>query len=129
MTWTTTRPTKPGEYWLSLPPVSRAIVGCAAVRAVVVHYADAERVKLYVFINNIESWPVEHSYWDGAQWAERSVPADPFAISHHHVWLHKSKHQQRCKHCGQVRRWNGTRWLYRRQGQLVRQRPECKRQP
>jgi hypothetical protein len=24
-----------------------------------------------------------------------------------------------------VRRWNGTRWLYRKQGQLVRQRPTC----
>ena len=24
-----------------------------------------------------------------------------------------------------MRRWNGTRWLYRKQGQLVRQRPTC----
>jgi hypothetical protein len=24
-----------------------------------------------------------------------------------------------------VRRWNGTRWLYRKHGELVRQRPTC----
>ena len=42
-----------------------------------------------------------------------------------HTWRHKSTHQQICERCGQVRRWNGTRWLYRKQGQLVRQRPTC----
>ena len=42
-----------------------------------------------------------------------------------HTWRHKSTHQQICARCGQVRRWNGTRWLYRKQGQLVRQRPTC----
>ena len=42
-----------------------------------------------------------------------------------HSWRHKSTHQQICERCGQVRRWNGTRWLYRKQGQLVRQRPTC----
>ena len=42
-----------------------------------------------------------------------------------HTWRHKSTHQQICSRCGQVRRWNGTRWLYRKQGQLVRQRPTC----
>ena len=42
-----------------------------------------------------------------------------------HTWRHKSTHQQICARCGQVRRWNGTRWLYRKLGQLVRQRPTC----
>lgn len=43
----------------------------------------------------------------------------------HHTWRLKSKHQQICSRCGQVRRWNGTRWLYRKHGELVRQRPTC----
>ena len=42
-----------------------------------------------------------------------------------HTWRHKATHQQICARCGQVRRWNGTRWLYRKLGQLVRQRPTC----
>ena len=42
-----------------------------------------------------------------------------------HRWHHKSKHQQICGNCGQVRRWDGSRWLFRKQGQLVRQRPTC----
>ena len=42
-----------------------------------------------------------------------------------HTWRHKSTHQQICARCGQVRRWNGTRWLYRKHGELVRQRPTC----
>ena len=42
-----------------------------------------------------------------------------------HTWRHKSTHQQICERCGQVRRWNGTRWLYRKHGELVRQRPTC----
>lgn len=42
-----------------------------------------------------------------------------------HTWRHKSTHQQICSRCGQVRRWNGTRWLYRKHGELVRQRPTC----
>ncbi len=43
-----------------------------------------------------------------------------------HRWRQKSKHQQICAVCGQVKRWNGFRWLYRKQGQLVRERPACK---
>lgn len=43
----------------------------------------------------------------------------------HHTWRLKSKHQQICSRCGQVRRWNGTRWLYRKLGQLVRELPAC----
>ena len=42
-----------------------------------------------------------------------------------HRWHHKSKHQQICGNCGQVRRWDGSRWLFLKQGQLVRQRPTC----
>lgn len=42
-----------------------------------------------------------------------------------HRWRQKTKHQQICTACGQVRRWDGFRWLYRRQGQLVRQLPAC----
>lgn len=44
----------------------------------------------------------------------------------HHQWRQKSKHQQICTICGQVKRWDGFRWLYRKQGQLVRERPVCK---
>lgn len=44
----------------------------------------------------------------------------------HHQWRQKSKHQQICTICGQVKRWDGFRWLYRKQGQLVRERPACK---
>ena len=44
----------------------------------------------------------------------------------HHQWRQKSKHQQICAICGQVKRWDGFRWLYRKQGQLVRERPACK---
>jgi hypothetical protein len=42
-----------------------------------------------------------------------------------HIWRYKSTHQQICSRCGQVRRWNGTRWLYRKLGLLVRERPNC----
>lgn len=42
-----------------------------------------------------------------------------------HIWRYKSTHQQICPRCGQVRRWDGTRWLYRKLGQLVRERPNC----
>jgi len=44
----------------------------------------------------------------------------------YHKWRQKSKHQQICTICGQVKRWDGFRWLYRKQGQLVRERPACK---
>ncbi len=43
----------------------------------------------------------------------------------HHQWRHKSKHQQICATCKQVRRWNGVSWRYRKQGQLVKERPPC----
>lgn len=44
-----------------------------------------------------------------------------------HDWRYKSTHQQICSRCGQVRRWNGTRWLYRKRklGELVHERPNC----
>ena len=42
-----------------------------------------------------------------------------------HIWRYKSTHQQLCPRCGQVRRWDGTRWLYRKLGELVRERPNC----
>ena len=42
-----------------------------------------------------------------------------------HDWRYKSTHQQICSRCGQVRRWNGTRWLYRKLGELVHERPNC----
>ena len=48
------------------------------------------------------------------------------AIPKRHQWRQKSKHQQICTICGQVKRWDGFRWLYRKQGQLVRERPACK---
>lgn len=44
----------------------------------------------------------------------------------HHRWRQKSKHQQICSVCGQVKRWNGLHWLYRKQGQMVRKRPPCR---
>lgn len=43
----------------------------------------------------------------------------------HHRWRQKSKHQQICSVCGQVKRWDGLHWLYRKQGQMVRERPPC----
>lgn len=46
-------------------------------------------------------------------------------MGQHHTWRHKSRHQQICSRCGQVRRWNGTRWLYRKLGELVRERQAC----
>jgi len=42
-----------------------------------------------------------------------------------HDWRYKSRHQQICSRCGQVRRWNGTRWMYRKLGKLVHERPNC----
>jgi len=43
----------------------------------------------------------------------------------HHQWRQKSKWQQICAICGQVRRWNGEAWRYRKEGALVLERQPC----
>ncbi len=44
----------------------------------------------------------------------------------HHQWRQKSKWQQICAICGQVRRWNGEAWRYRKEGALVLERQPCR---
>ena len=96
--WTDERPTKPGEYWLSLPPDQRSkagywrnavhfvrlINGCSLLEA-----SKALQRKEPVPTRLLIRWPinagtsgrgpwVESSQLDGALWARHETPADPF---------------------------------------------------
>ena len=75
--WTTERPTQPGEYWLSVKPSNRAGIlpkdGYPhAVNAF--QHADV----MCIGVNGI-AFGLEARCFDGALWAPRETPADPFA--------------------------------------------------
>ena len=96
--WTTDRPTKPGEYWLSIHPSKRgawAPVYVAEIYQGQRWYVDgkwdapdSDDYVLYVGDDdNNDQLPnpwrtkrfLDDSLFDGAQWAERATPDDPFA--------------------------------------------------
>ena len=96
--WTTDRPTEPGEYWLSLPPDDRQSM--PRVRPAYVYESrrcmvtlnfdapDAYEPVLVVGGSDETSsvWPdsadqcidINDTVLDGALWAPRETPADPF---------------------------------------------------
>ena len=77
MNWTDERPTEPGEYWLSLKPSSRAGIlptkGYPLAVTAFLHSGDP-----CVGINGV-AFGMEARCFDGALWAPRETPADPFA--------------------------------------------------
>ena len=76
LNWTSERPRKPGEYWLSLPPKQRTNQQSAI--PVVCHPCSGI---LGVYDGITGEWlnAVMSSALDGALWAPRETPADPFA--------------------------------------------------
>ncbi len=100
-TWTTDRPTEPGEYWLSMPPDSR-YPNQPRVREAYVYESqrcmvtldfeasDAYEPMLVVGGNDeAGTWPdnssdilsVQDTRFDGAKWSRRETPADPFEVT------------------------------------------------
>lgn len=84
-TWTSERPTKDGNYWLSLKPEFREKRDTACVL-----FGVMEEVTLFTHeggeqIVLLDEWDDSISdargslLLDGALWADRSIPADPFA--------------------------------------------------
>ena len=73
--WTTDRPTEPGEYWLSLPPKQRT--NQRSEIPVVCHPCGGI---FGVYDGITGEWlnAVMSLDLDGALWAPRETPADPF---------------------------------------------------
>lgn len=81
--WTSERPTKPGEYWLSLHPDRRALAAsypvgleCPVERV----WVEGERVKTRMgwSMSLTAGWIDGVELLNGALWAPRETPADPF---------------------------------------------------
>ena len=76
--WTSERPTKPGEYWLSLHPSMRASL------AKELRMTPPSVLKVQLDRGSIltEFWwgdnAIEDEFLDGALWAPCETPADPF---------------------------------------------------
>ena len=77
--WTSERPTKPGEYWLSLPPKQRTNQQSAIP---VVCYPSSGILGVY-YDGITGEWlnAVMSSALDGALWSVRETPADPFEVT------------------------------------------------
>ena len=82
--WSTERPTESGNYWLSVHPNKRA-GNWSAVLPVFVHSCAELNYELAVFTDTYKEGggegPLDGPWLDGAQWALRELPADPFALS------------------------------------------------
>ncbi len=78
-TWTTDRPTEPGEYWVSLKPSSRSGIlptkGYPLAVTMFMHGVD-----LCIGINGV-AFGLEARCFDGAKWSRRETPADPFEVT------------------------------------------------
>ena len=74
--WTPDRPTQPGGYWLSLPPKQRTNQQSAI--PVVCHPSSGILRVYYDGITGEWLNAVMSSALDGALWAPRETPADPF---------------------------------------------------
>lgn len=78
--WTDERPTDPGKYWLSFPPAERKRWAPSAVKtATVVQGLDALHVSWDDEDGHYRLLPLAGHQFDGALWAERTTPEDPFA--------------------------------------------------
>lgn len=73
-TWTTTKPTKPGDYELSIEPTKRGS-GSLAVRRVNVAWDG----KHWLVYSGGGVARLADDYYHGALWREYVEPADPFA--------------------------------------------------
>lgn len=76
--WTFDRPTEPGEYWLSIAPEKRPAPGRPDVMfddvvMFILFGGGQGKYRLGGEILNITD-----PWFDGAQWAKRETPADPF---------------------------------------------------
>jgi len=74
-TWTTDRPTEPGEYWVSMPPSRQRT---PRVESVSVQQSPFDSQLMVEMKQTTWRHPVGHSYFDGAKWSRRETPADPF---------------------------------------------------
>ena len=74
-TWTTDRPTEPGEYWVSIPPSRQRT---PRVESVSVQQSPFDSQLMVEMKQTTWRHPVGHSYFDGAKWSRRETPADPF---------------------------------------------------
>ncbi len=95
-TWTTDRPTEPGEYWVSIEPGKRGSNPDPSKptrpnRSVIPVVIEMDSVSydpgLTVFFdrrgygtNGRNGWigKLDSGFFDGAQWCRRETPADPF---------------------------------------------------
>ena len=97
--WTSERPTKPGEYWLSLPPDDRqsmprvrpAYVYASRRCMVTLNFDAPDAYEPVLVVGGSDEtssvWPdsadqcidINDTVFDGALWAPRETPADPFA--------------------------------------------------
>ena len=71
--WTFDRPTEPGEYWLSIAPEKRGLLYDEPVYKITVRQGSHRAFHA----GGLSSIPEDRL--DGAQWAKRETPADPFA--------------------------------------------------
>jgi len=97
-TWTTDRPTEPGEYWVSLlpdprypnqPRVREAYVYESHRCMVTLDFEASDAYEPMLVVGGHDeagTWPdnssdilsVQDTRFDGAKWSRRETPADPF---------------------------------------------------
>ena len=86
MNWTSERPTKPGEYWLSFPPAERNRWSPSSVKtATVLQGLDALHVSWADENGHYRLLPLAGHQFDNAKWSRRETPADPFAKTAMHT--------------------------------------------
>lgn len=77
--WRNERPTKPGQVWVSVEPSRRKSDGFwFSIPVVSAEIVDGDRGGLFVAIG-LAKVPLNDTRFDGAQWAKREIPLDPFA--------------------------------------------------
>lgn len=80
--WTTERPKKPGDYWFSLPVANRVPFASPDVVRCVVFASECALPSLYVSWMDADGCcrilSLQKDKLDGALWAPRETPADPF---------------------------------------------------
>ena len=95
--WTDERPTEPGEYWLSIDPEKRkgrinfpSVIPCEVSLCANLYLmelgtldrGDKNGLTLAARYITGGAWiPVANDWYDGALWAPRETPADPFEVT------------------------------------------------
>jgi len=80
-TWTTNKPTTPGDYWLSFPPERRPNCFRPVIRCNVFASPFDEPEQLRVRLSDSDYRSMSESCFAVAQWRPvEEVPADPFAV-------------------------------------------------